>query len=135
MKTQINSLLVIAAGFALSAAGAYGQNRVVADIPFAFHANGKVQPAGQYSVTLQHWATVLRNAENGNSIVAGLAIPEDNNRNQPPSLVFTCGDESGCTLTQVRMADGQAWKLKASRMKPYEAARVEVVYLGAQNGE
>jgi hypothetical protein len=135
MKTKINSLLVIAAGFALSAAGAYGQDRVVANIPFAFQAGGKAQAAGQYAVARQGEATVLQNVETRKSIVAGLGIPEGPDRNQPPALVFTCGGESGCALTQVRMADGRTWKFKAPSLKPYEAARVEVVRLDGQNAE
>ena len=135
MKTKINSLLVIAAGFALSAAGAYGQDRVIANIPFAFQANGKAQAAGQYAVARPGEATVLQNIETGKSVVAGLGIPEGSHRNQRPALVFTCGDASGCALTQVRMADGRAWKFNAPSLKPYEAARVEVVRLDGQNAE
>ena len=135
MKTKINSLLVITAGFALSAAAAYGQDRVVANIPFAFQAGGKVQTAGQYAVTRQGAATVLQNVATRTSVVAGLGIPEDAGSKQPPALVFTCGGESGCALTQVRMADGHAWKFKAPSLKPYETARVEVVRLAAQNAE
>jgi hypothetical protein len=135
MKTKINSLLVIAAGFALSAAGAYGQDRVVANIPFAFQAGGNAQTAGQYAVARSGGATVLQNVETGKSVVAGLGIPEGADRNQHPALVFTCGGESGCALTEVRMADGRAWKFKAPNLKPYEAARVEVVRLDGQNAE
>jgi hypothetical protein len=133
MKTQktkatINSLLVIAAGFALSAAGAYGQDRVVAHIPFAFQAGGQAQAAGEYSIAREDGVTVLQNAETGRKIFAGIGVPEDDNAKKPPSLTFTC--ESGsCVLTQVRLADGRAWKYSAPRPKENEEARIVVVNL------
>ncbi|HEY6340504.1 MAG TPA: hypothetical protein VIY49_03355 [Bryobacteraceae bacterium] len=135
MKTKINSLLVIAAGFALSAAGAYGQDRVVAHIPFAFYAGGQVQAAGEYSIAQQGVVTVLQNADTGRKISAGMGVAEDNNANKPPSLIFTCGDESGCTLTQARLADGRAWKYSAPRPKASEEARVIVIYLESAEAE
>ena len=135
MKTKINSLLVIAAGFALSVAGAYGQDRVAAHIPFAFNANGQVQAAGEYSIAQQGVVTVLRNLDSGKSISAGMGVPEDNNPKKAPSLSFTCGGESGCALTQVRLADGRAWKFKAPRLKQNEEARVKVIYLESTDAE
>jgi hypothetical protein len=135
MKTKINSLLVVAAGFALSAAGANVQDRLVARIPFAFQADGKAQAAGQYFVAQENGATVLHNATTGKSVVAGFGIPEGPDSNQPPALVFTCGGENGCSLTLVRMADGRGWKFKTPSPKPYEAERVEVVRLGVRNAE
>jgi hypothetical protein len=135
MKTKINSLSVIAAGFALSAAGAYGQDQVVAHIPFAFHVNGQVQAAGEYSIAHQGVVTVLQNVDTSKKILAGMGVPEDNNRNKPPSLIFTCGDESGCTLTQARLADGRAWKYNAPRPKASEEARVIVIYLESAEAE
>jgi hypothetical protein len=135
MKTKINSLLVIAAGFALSAAGAYGQDRIVAHIPFAFHVNGQVQAAGEYSIAQQGAVTVLQNGDTGKKILAGMGVPEDYNPKVPPSLIFTCVDESGCTLTQARVADGHAWKYDAPRPKANEEARVIVIYLESADAE
>jgi hypothetical protein len=128
MKTKVNSLLVIAAGFALSAAGAYGQDRVVTHIPFAFQVNGQAQPAGEYSVAQEGAFTLLQNADTSKSIFAGIGVPEDNNANKPPSLTFTCHSGS-CVLTQARLADGRAWKYNAPRPKENQEARVVVVYL------
>ena len=82
MKTKIQSLVVIAAGFALSAAGAYGQDHVVAHIPFAFQANGQAQPAGEYSVVQRGVVTVLQNADTGRKISAGLGVPDWHHRIQ-----------------------------------------------------
>jgi hypothetical protein len=134
MKTKINSLLVIAAGFALSAAGANGQDLLVARIPFAFQAGGKTQAAGEYFVNQEDRATWLQNAKTGKSVAAGFGIPEEPGSNQPPALVFICG-ENGCSLALVRMADGRAWKFQALSPKPYGTARVEVVRLGVRNAE
>jgi hypothetical protein len=128
MKTKSNSLLVIAAGFALSAAGAYGQDRVVARIPFAFQAGGQAQAAGEYSIARLGAVTVLQNADTRRKISAGIGIQEDNNAGKPPSLTFTC-ENGSCVLTQVRLADGRAWKYNAPRPKENEEARIVVVYL------
>jgi hypothetical protein len=65
----------------------------------------------------------------GKSVVAGFGIPEGTDNNQPPALVFNCG-ENGCSLAVVRMADGRGWKFKTISPKPYGVARVEVLRLG-----
>jgi hypothetical protein len=95
-KAKVNSLLVIAAGFALSAAGAYGQDRVVAHIPFAFQAGGQAQAAGEYSIARQDAVTVLQNAGTGRKISAGIGVPEDSNAKKPPSLMFICTAARAC---------------------------------------
>ena len=132
---KIQSLVVIAAGFALSAAGAYGQDHVVAQIPFAFQANGQAQPAGEYSVVQQGVVTVLQNADSGRKISAGMGVPEDINPNKPPSLTFTCSAGAECVLTQAQLADGHVWKYRAPRAKANEEARVVVIYLESQQAE
>jgi hypothetical protein len=134
MNTKIQSLVVIAAGFALSAAGAYGQDHVVAHIPFAFQVNGQAQPAGEYSVVQQGVVTVLQNADTRRKISAGMGVPEDINPNKPPSLTFTCSGGE-CVLTQAQLADGHVWKYRAPRPKANEQARVVVIYLESKQAE
>jgi len=128
MNTKIQSLVVIAAGFALSAAGAYGQDHVVAHIPFAFQANGQAQPAGEYSIRQLGVVTVLENAQTGRKVSTGIGVPEDINPNKPPSVTFTCSGGE-CVLTQAQLADGHVWKYRAPRPKANEEARVVVIYL------
>ena len=134
MISKLNSLLITAA-LTLSAAAAYGQTQVVANIPFSFRTAAGVQPAGQYAVSHEGEVTKLRNLDSGKASLAGIGVPEDNGRSKPPQLVFTCGSESGCALTSVRLGDGRTWSHKAPRLKPSEEARVAVIYLESRQAE
>lgn len=133
MKTKLNSLLFTAA-FALGAAAAYGQDHVVANIPFEFKTVGGVQPAGQYSVRYEGVSALLRNAD-GKTSLLGIGIPEDVNPTQPAQLVFLCGSESGCVLTGVRFDDGRSWKYPHPQPKASEEQKVAVIYLERPQAE
>jgi hypothetical protein len=133
MKTKLNSLLFTAA-LALGAAAAYGQDRVVANIPFEFKTVGGVQPAGQYTVSEQGVSARLRNV-GGKTSLLGIGVPEGIERNQPPQLVFVCGSESGCTLTGVRFDDGRSFKYPQPRLKASEDRSVAVINLERAQAE
>jgi hypothetical protein len=126
MKTKLNSLLFTAA-FALGAAAAYGQDHVVANIPFEFKTVGGVQPAGQYTVSYEGVSARLRNVD-GKASLLGIGVPEDIERNQPAQITFVCGSESGCSLSVVRFEDGRSWKYPQPRLKASEDRRVAVIY-------
>jgi hypothetical protein len=134
MKTKLNSLS-LAAALTLSAAASYGQNRVIANIPFPFHTSAGVQAAGQYGFTQAEYSLQLTNLATGKSSFLGVGVPEGNDRSKPPRLVFTCGSESGCALTSVRLADGRSWSYKAAGVKPSEVARLAVIYLESRQTE
>ena len=134
MKTKLHSLLLTAA-LTLSAAAAYGQNQVVANIPFSFRTIAGVQPAGHYAVSHEGEVTKLRNLDSGKASLAGIGVPDDNDRSKPAQLVFTCGSQSGCALTSVRLADGRSWSHEARHLKPSEEARVAVIYLESKQAE
>jgi hypothetical protein len=133
MKTKLNSLLLIAT-LALGAAAAYGQDHVIANIPFEFKTAGGVQPAGQYTVRYEGASALLRNVD-GKTSLLGIGIPQNAERNQPPQLVFLCGSESGCTLSVVRFEDGRSWKYPEPQLKSSEDRRVAVIYLERAQAE
>jgi hypothetical protein len=133
MKTTSNSLLLTAA-LALGAVAAYGQDRVVANIPFEFKTVAGVQPAGQYSVSYEGVSARLRNVA-GKTSLLGIGVPENIERNQPPQLVFVCGSESGCALTLVRFEDGRSWKYPQPRRKASENQSVAVINLERAQAE
>jgi hypothetical protein len=133
MKTKLNSLLFTAV-LALGAVAAYGQDRVVANIPFEFKTIAGVQPAGQYTVSEQGVSARLRHVA-GKTSLLGIGVPEGIERNQAPQLVFTCGSESGCVLTRVRFEDGRSWKYPAPRLKASEDQKVAVMYLERAQAE
>jgi hypothetical protein len=132
MKSTLNSLMITAAGFALSAAAAYGQAQVAANIPFDFSASNQVYAAGEYLVApLSHDGFVmkLQNRRTGRSAVTGIGVPVGNPQDKTAKLVFRCGSESGCALVSVNMGNGRSWKYNAPKLKPAEAERIAVVRL------
>jgi hypothetical protein len=134
MKTKWNSLL-ITAGFALIAAAAYGQDRLAANVPFSFRTIAGVQPAGPYAVVRDGDITKLENLATRKSTWVGIGVLDGDKQPNAPSLVFTCGDQSGCALTGVRIADGREWHFQIPKLKPSEEARVAVIYLESKGAE
>lgn len=111
MKSTLNSRLITAAGLALSAAGAYGQTKMTANVPFAFNTAGGNQPAGRYAVVpaTGHGSVMkLENRETGRSTMIGVGTPSAEKQHSA-RLVLVCGSESGCVLTRVVVDDGRAW--------------------------
>jgi len=134
MKTKWNSLLLTAA-LTVTAAAAYGQNRVIANVPFSFQTIAGVQAAGQYGISQVDGVAKLENLETSKASLLGIGVPEGVNAGKPPKLVFTCGSESGCALTSVQLADGHSWRYKAPRLKQSEVEHVAVIYLESRQAE
>jgi hypothetical protein len=135
MKSTLNSLLITAAGVVLSTAGAYGQTKITANVPFEFRTAAGVQPAGQYAVEPNGVAARIVNQDTRKASLLGIGVPEGQYKNAQPKLVFQCGSESGCALTHVQMGDGREWKYQAPRLKASETARVAVVLLESKQAE
>jgi len=119
----------------VSATAAYGQNRVIANVPFLFRTIAGVQAAGQYGISQVGGVTTLQNLETRKASFLGIGVPEGVNASTPPKLEFTCGSESGCALTSVQLADGHSWRYKAPLLKPYEVEHVAVIYLESTQAE
>jgi len=135
MKTTLNSLLTMAAGVALSAAAAYGQNQLNAMIPFEFRTASGIQPAGEYRILpVIHDGAMMRmqNVDTGRSALTGIGTPNSNPNENVAKLVFKCGSESGCALWAVKMGDGRGWTYKAPKLKPSEQERIAVIYVGSR---
>jgi hypothetical protein len=142
MKTKLNSLLITAAGLTLSAASlqttAYGQAKVVANIPFSFRTAAGVQPAGEYrsaTITNDGAVAVLQNIETGHSVLTGIGSSNGTPNDKTPRFVFRCGTESGCTLSEVKMGDGRGWTYKTPHLKASETERVAVVNFESKQAE
>jgi len=138
MKSRLNSLLIAAAGLTLSAAAAYGQTTVVANVPFSFRTPAGMQPAGQYQIapaTNDGSIAVLKNMETGRSTLTGIGSPNGNPNDKTARLVFRCGSESGCALSEVKMGDGRGWTYKTPHLKPSETERVAVIYFESKQAE
>ena len=142
MKTTLNSLLTTAAGLTLSAAflltAAYGQTRIVANVPFSFATAAGTQPAGKYAiapVSTTAGIMKLENVETRQSSMLGIGAPSGNPSDKAPRLVFRCCSESGCTLSEVKLGDGRGWSYKAPHLKPSENERIAVVYFESKLAE
>ena len=104
MKTIANQILQCAVGAVLLSASAFAQSNLIANVPFAFHANKLNMPAGSYRVDAEttHGGApviVLRNQADQNKVFA-LGSPLGSTiANRGPRLVFRC-NEGVCDLRQ-----------------------------------
>jgi hypothetical protein len=131
---KLNSLLLTAAGL-LSVAAAYGQSKIVANVPFSFRTAAGIQDAGQYAISQEGAATKLVNQASGRASLLGIGTPQDANSNAVPQLVFICGSESGCALSSVTIADGRTYSFKTPRLNQSETARVTVIHFESRQAE
>jgi hypothetical protein len=110
MKTIANRLIVIAASTIAFGTVAFGQTRMTAEIPFAFHTVNGTLPAGTYEIreitlgSASH-VVLLRNAASQKSAFAG--NPTYNAYRKAagaPVLEFACV-ERNCSLKTIKTAD------------------------------
>ena len=137
MKSTLNSLL-ITAGLTLSAVAAYGQTNIVAQVPFAFKTAAGMQPAGEYAivpVSTSAGVMMLENMDTRHGSMLGIGANSGNPYDKTPRLVFRCGSESGCALSEVKLGDGRAWTYKAPHWKTSETERVAVVHFETKLAE
>ena len=138
MKTTLNSLLITAVGFALSAAAAYGQTHLIANIPFSFTTASGVQAAGEYRVvpvSSDGSVMKLQNVDTGHVTTTGMGRSNGNPNEKTPQLVFKCGSESGCALVAAKISDGRGWSYTEPKLKATEQARIAVVYFDSKLAE
>jgi hypothetical protein len=111
MKTLTNRLVIFAASAVLLGTMAYGQERMKAEIPFAFHTANASLPAGNYEFdrpSIQDVVTTIRRL-NGDShkAVLALSLPLDtyNKATKAPSAEFVC-ENGNCVLRAVTTSAG-----------------------------
>jgi hypothetical protein len=132
MKTNLSRTLILTAVALTGAAAVYAQDRVAADVPFAFRAAGQQFDAGAYYISQSGPGAILTllNQDSGRTKFVTTATPGDDSKDLNPKLIFHCGDQSGCALSAVQLANGHAWKLRISHLRPSEMERIEVVPVG-----
>ena len=137
MKKNLSTLIFTAAVLTLGAA-AYAQTPLIANVPFSFHVNGAVLPAGNYQI-----------APATNGTMAALKVADQDTRRSAyvladsayeattgnPRLIFRCGDVSGCALIQVWGDSGYGWAFHAPKLSPAEKERLAVVPLRRTDAE
>lgn len=124
------TLIWVAASLALGTA-VYGQDKITANIPFAFRTADGLHSAGVYDVLTHSGAVVLQlRSPNGHSVNLPLGIPETSGIGEDrPRLVFNCKDDGGCSLAQVWTGNGKGWSYSAPVAKSETAV---VVYYGGE---
>ena len=85
MKRNLIGILSLVVMSLLSASGAYAQNVVKADVPFAFRVGSAQLPAGTYKINVTGDNIIA--IQNGRSSALSSVRPEDP-RNTGPKLVF-----------------------------------------------
>ena len=112
MNAFANRLIVFAASALAAGTMAYGQNRMTAEIPFAFHTVAGTLPAGTYvfrSVSqngIEHLITV-QNTATSRTTVAGLPMFDSWHMaaGPNPTLEFVC-QAGACSLRAIVTGDG-----------------------------
>ncbi len=101
------NLLVIAAGVAVSAAGASAQEATLkADIPFAFSIDRNVTlEPGSYTVARQGHVVWFRSEETRHA-VAVATIGHQGKAGEKPSLTFDCA-RNQCQIRAIHMGAGE----------------------------
>jgi len=131
MKTIANRLIVFAVSAIAFGTVAFGQTRMVAEIPFAFHTAKGTLPAGTYELRdtqvggAPHMV-ILRNTVTYQSGFAG--NPTFNayrTAGNGSALVFSCV-EKNCALTAVRTS-GYSLEYRAPRISRNEEGKVAVI--------
>jgi hypothetical protein len=139
MKTNLTRTLILAAVSLTGGAAAYGQSNMVADVPFLFRANGQAFDAGTYTIEQYGHSNSgilkLSNREAGLTRFLTSTAPADASKDARPKLVFRCGDESGCALAAVELANGRTLKVRIPHLKPSEMERIAVIYLDRKQAE
>ena len=110
MKQKNLHRTLTAALLTLVTAAAYGQsNRMIADIPFAFHAVGYNLPAGRYQVApaaVSSPVMEVRNLDTGKTVYVPSKIRVTESKDTQPRLVFQCRGEEDCSLAKVWSGTG-----------------------------
>ena len=129
MKTNwVRTLMLSAAALTLGSA-AYGQSRMVAEIPFSFRVNGTELPAGSYSVERpMNTARDVVQFSNGRDIKVVFGFSAHAYAQGPARLIFTCRETGECSLVQVWDTYGAGIEFK-SKMTSAEKERLAVIVL------
>ena len=130
MKTLANRLIVFATGVFALGTLAYGQTRMTAEIPFAFHTVTASLPAGTYQFTPQPnsggRSVVIRNTETRKVSFAGNSLVDTYRRaSDKPVVEFLCSRDN-CALKAIRTSSGSLEYSVPRKLKNAEVAVISV---------
>jgi hypothetical protein len=133
MKKNVTCMLMTAVVLTLGAAAAYSQSTITATIPFGFRTIAGSQPAGTYQISrLPRMGDLylIRNVATGAFTQTMISPTLGSSKDRKVKLVFRCGNESGCALSEVWGPDGLGARVQTPKLKPSEVERLAVVYVG-----
>ncbi|PYT15524.1 MAG: hypothetical protein DMG59_13520 [Acidobacteria bacterium] len=128
MKNLNPTLILTAVAVTLGVTAAYGQENMIANVPFSFRITGAELPAGKYTVApLSSGSTIqFRNVETGKGAFV-LVQNSAKSANQNPRLIFRCGG-SGCSLASLWFSADRGWEFSQPRVKDIEKERLATIY-------
>lgn len=139
MKKNFNrSLMLTAAVMTLGAAAAYGQDTLIANIPFSFRISGAELPAGKYAIArhgVGSGVMELRGLTSNQSKFLMVRNSVDEYKSGGARLIFRCGEETGCALATAWTDRGRGWEFPTPKLTAAEKERVAVVYLERYAGQ
>lgn len=132
MKKHLSTMLLTAVGMTLSAAAAYAQTDLNANVPFEFRTTNTSLSAGKYAITTGTRGNAeviqIRDLSSRHTIFV-LANQQVKVAPGNPRLVFRCGEASGCVLIEAYTGSGNGWVMSPPRGTHGEKERVAVVLL------
>jgi hypothetical protein len=131
-KNLTNKLMLTAVGLTLSAAAAFAQDHMRADVPFAFETSNTRLAAGAYTmIPMRHIGNAVVTIQNRNTGKTVFTIPVSrmDSSNRAARLVFKCGDHANCALSEAYDGTGNGWKFATPRLSSTEQERLAVIYL------
>ena len=106
---------------------AQGQ-REVAEIPFAFHANHKLMPAGKYVVEQKNEIGIFQLRDSAGEAIFVSMIQQDRGKADNPKLTFRCyGNDR--VLAQVWTEDGRGYGVSESSIEKDLHRRLDMAAL------
>jgi len=138
MKTNLSKLMFAAVGMTLSAAAAYGQGQMNANVPFAFQTVNASLSAGSYDIKVVEAGSRLtlqiENRSSRHSILA-VANSREYGTTGKARLVFRCREVGGCALAEAYDGSGAGWHFAQPRRTSAEQERLAVVFIHRADGE
>jgi hypothetical protein len=136
MKTIANRLIVIAASAIAFGTVAFGQTRVTAEIPFAFHTVNGTLPAGNYEVRetsaggASHLVLLWNTASKKGSFAGNATYNSYRTAANGTVLEFACM-ERGCSLKAIRSVNASLEYAAPSKSKD-DSGKVAVISIAVK---
>jgi hypothetical protein len=135
MKANWFRTVILSAAALTLGSAAYGQSRLIADIPFSFRMHGAEMPAGRYWVEQNTLARTVVGLNDGTNHQLAMGIGETGREPGAPRLIFSCRESSGCILAEVWDNNGTGVVFPKPKLTSAEKERLAAVILHRSEAE